>query len=255
MKFRVMVTNLLYFTVVFIVAVLIATQGISRKVNTYKATEQPIFFSVEKERISIANSVTGRVDLVMVATGDHVNKGDLLVKLVDDSLSQKILSLTELAEENISARTELELLKARASEYEIRAPRDGVVYQLHTAEGSYLTMNAPVLTLFADNNVKLVGELDQEQYVDIQKAKDIEVFSSRFEQVYKISFEGVGRVKSGIAPDDAKYEVRFKFFDADEGAAFIDGEALEVVSTTSADHGLRPSERVAKIWNSLILGR
>jgi hypothetical protein len=58
--------NGLYFSIVLIVAVVIATQALARRVNTYEATKQPLFFSVEKERVIISNSVTGRVDTVAV---------------------------------------------------------------------------------------------------------------------------------------------------------------------------------------------
>ncbi|MDD5083665.1 MAG: HlyD family efflux transporter periplasmic adaptor subunit [Candidatus Moranbacteria bacterium] len=247
--------NGLYFTVVLIVSLGIATQALARKVNTYEMTKQPLFFSIEKERVVISNSVTGRVIEVAVSTGQHVKKGDLLVRLADDSLGQRISSLQSLAEENLSARTELALLESKAADYEIKAPRDGVVYQIHSVEGSYLTMDSPVIVLFADSNVKITGTVNQSQYAEIQKSKDLDVYSPRFEQIYKISFEGVGRVQPATNSEESRYEVKFRFSDANEGAAFIDGEGLEVISKNKGDDATRPSFRVAKLWNSLILGR
>lgn len=246
--------NGLYFAVILIAAFGIATQALARKVNTYEMTKKPLFFSVEKERVVISNSVVGRVDEVAVNTGQHVRKGDLLVRLVDDSLGQRTSSLEALSDENLSAKTELAMIKAKASDYNIIAPRDGVVYQIQAAEGSYLAMNSPVIVLFADNNVKVSGTITQEQYAEVQKNKDLDVYSPRFEQIYGISFEGIGRVQPKTELEESKYEVKFRFNDADEGAAFIDGEALEVVSKNSGDEALRPSLRVAKLWNSLIMG-
>ncbi len=249
------VLNGFYFSLVFIAAVTIATQALARRVNSYEATKQPLFFSVEKERVIISNSVTGRVDIVAVTTGQHVKKGDLLVRLADDSLAQKLASLESFAEENLSAETELELLRAKASEYEIRATRDGVVYQIQAAEGSYLTMNSPLLILFADNNVKVTGMISQLQYAEMQKNKDLDVFSPRFEQVYSISFEGVGRVQPATNYEESKYEVKFRFSNPNEGAAFIDGESLEVVSREIEREAVRPSTRITSLWNALILGK
>lgn len=246
--------NGLYFTVVLVVALGIATQALARKVNTYEMTKKPLFFSVEKEKIVISNAVTGRVDTVAVNTGQHVKKGDLLVRLVDDSLGQRMSSLEALAEENLSAKTELSSLQAKASDYEMVAPRDGVVYQIQSAEGSYLTMNSPVIILFADSNVKVSGTINQEQYTEIQKNKDLDVYNPRFEQIYKISFEGIGRVQPATSVEESRYEVKFRFSDSNEGAAFIDGEGLEVVSKNTDDEATRPSLRVARLWNSLILG-
>lgn len=247
--------NGLYFTIVLVVAVGISTQALARRVNTYEATKTPLFFAVEKERVLISNSVTGRVEEVTVTTGQHVRKGDLLVRLADDTLGMRMSSLEELAEENLSAKTELALLQAKASEYELRAPRDGIVYQIQAAEGSYLTTNSPVLILFADSNVKVSGMVNQIQYAEIQKNKNIDVFSPRFEQVYSVSFEGVGRVQPATNFEESKYEIKFRFTNTDEGAAFIDGEGLEVVAKDTGDEAIRPSVRITNLWNSLILGK
>lgn len=248
--------NTAYFVGVLLIALAISTQALARRVNTYEATRKPLFFSVEKEQVEVTNSVTGRVDYVAVTTGQHVSKGDLLVRLVDDSLSQRIASLESFAETNLSAKTELEVLKARLSEYEIRAARDGVIYSIDAVEGSYLNSNSSILTLFADSNVKVVGILDQSQYAEIQNNRQLDVYSPRFEQVYNISFEGVGRVvdpKEGS--NSANYEVKFKFTDPNEGPAFIDGERLEVISGNGDEEVMHPSMKITKMWNTLILGK
>ncbi|MCA9365198.1 MAG: HlyD family efflux transporter periplasmic adaptor subunit [Candidatus Moranbacteria bacterium] len=247
------ILNGIYFLVVFSVAFVIATQALSRRVNSYEATQTPLFFSVEKERVVLSNSVTGRVDSIEVLTGQHVREGDLLVRLVDDSLAERVETLESLSEENLSARTELALLKAKESSYEIRAPRDGVVYEVQAAEGSYLSTNSPVVILFADDNVKIFGTVNRAQYADIQSDKDVDVYNSRFEQVYKISFEGVGRVQSSTGLEE-RYEINFRFSDSNDGAAFIDGEGLEVISKNTDGEATRPSERVRDLWNKLILG-
>jgi HlyD family secretion protein len=170
-------------------------------------------------------------------------------------MAQRLASLEVLAEDNLSAKTEFELLKAKASEYEIKATRDGVVYQIQAAEGSYLTMNSPLLILFADSNVKVTGMVNQVQYAEIQKNKDVDVFSPRFEQVYSLTFEGIGRVQPATNFEESKYEIKFRFSNLDEGAAFIDGEGLEVIAKEARDEAIRPSARIANLWNSLILGK
>lgn len=248
------ILNGLYFTFIFVVALVVSTQALARRVNTYEATKKPLFFSVEKERVILSNSVTGRVDLVAVVTGQHVRKGDLLVQISDDSMEGRMRSLKELADENLSAKTELTLLESKLPDYRILAPRDGIVYQIQVAEGSYLNMNSPVLILFADSNVKIVGAVNQSQYAEIQTNKDMDVYSPRFEQVYRISFEGVGRVQSSNGSEE-RYEIKFHFSDPNEGAAFIDGEGLEVIAKNSGDEeAVRPSTRVKNLWNKLILG-
>ncbi|MFA9262464.1 MAG: HlyD family efflux transporter periplasmic adaptor subunit [Undibacterium sp.] len=248
--------NAAYFVGVLLIALIISTQALARRVNTYEATKKPLFFSVEKEQVEVTNSITGRVDYVAVTTGQHVSKGDLLVRLVDDTLGQKLNSLESFAESNLSAKTELEVLKAKSSEYEIRAARDGVIYRIDAVEGSYLNTNSSILTLFADSNVKVVGILDQAQYAEIQNNRSLDVYSPRFEQVYNVSFEGVGRVVEPTeGSKDANYEVKFKFTDSNEGPAFIDGERLEVISSNGDEEVMHPSMKLTKMWNTLILGK
>ncbi|MEI9966272.1 MAG: hypothetical protein WDN67_01205 [Candidatus Moraniibacteriota bacterium] len=77
--------------------------------------------------------------------------------MADDSLASRLGSLEELAEDNISARTELALLESKRGDYEIQAPRDGSDIEIQAAEGSYLGMNSSILVLLADSDVKLTG--------------------------------------------------------------------------------------------------
>jgi multidrug resistance efflux pump len=249
--------NTLYFGFVLSVAFVVATQAIARKVNTYNSTQSPFFIMVDKEELVLSNSVPGRVDQVLVKAGDHVKKDDLIVKLVDDSLQGRIESLTPLAKDNLSARTELALLSARTQEYEIKAPRDGVVYSIDAAEGSFLNVSYPIATLFLDQNVKLTGTLDKRQYARIQKERELNVYSPRLEQVFKVAFSGVGKVLASGRSDDSRYETFFRFSDDEEGLAFIEGESLEVISNDadSGNDGKRPGTRLAEFWNAFILGK
>ncbi|MDP1620196.1 MAG: HlyD family efflux transporter periplasmic adaptor subunit [bacterium] len=247
--------NSAYFVAVFVLAFGIATQALVRRVNGYEATKKPLFFSINKENIILSNSVAGRIENVAVSTGEHVHKGDLLVSIVDDSMTQRIIALKGLANNNISAETELETLKSRVGEYEIRAPRDGVIYYISAAEGSYLNASSPILTMFADSNVKIMGMVNQEQYTKIQQNKEIDVYSPRFEQVYKIIFTGVGRVQAATNSEESKFEIQFRFADEENGAAFIEGEQLEMIARNDTDDAaLKPSFRIAKLWNNMILG-
>lgn len=251
-QYRNVAVNTFYFVAVFALALAIASQALARRVNTYEITKQPLLFSVSKEKVVISNAVTGRVDEVPVTIGQHVRKGDLLVRLSDDTLAKRLDTLRNVSEDNLSARTELELLQTQTQAYEIRAPRDGVIYQIDVAEGSYLNSSTAVLTLFADTNVKLVGSVSPTQYAEIQKNKDLDVYADRFEQVYKVTFQGVGRVVPGNRYDESKYEVQFRFADDEDGAAFIEGETLEVVSPNQDNQASRPSLRLTRLWNKLM---
>ena len=241
-----------YFTVVFLLAFGIAAQALVRRVNGYESTQAPLLFSVEKENVILSNAVAGRIDNVAVSTGQHVNKGDLLVSIVDDATTQRMIALENLAKDNISAQTELATLQAQAGDYEIHAPRDGVIYQISAAEGSFLTASSPVLTMFADSNVKITSMVNQEQYAQIQQNKEMDVYSPRLQQIYKIDFVGVGRVQPATANEESKFEMQFRFADDNDGAAFIEGEQLEAVAKSSNNDAVKPSMILANLWNRVM---
>lgn len=249
------IINSFYFVLVFGVALAVATLALTRKINSYQASRQPILFNIKKQEIVITNSVNGRLEKLSVTPGQHVNKGDLMAQLVDETIDSKLSSLESVSTDNLSARTEAQILKAQKPQYEIRAPRDGVIYRIDVAEGTYLNQTTPMLVLFADQDIKLVGYVNAENYAKIQKDKTLDVYSPRFGQVYSIVLEGAGRVIPATQYAESKYELQFRFVDPDEGTAFIQGEGLEVISETKQDTAMTPADRIAQFWNSFIVGK
>jgi hypothetical protein len=249
------------FLVVFLGAFGIATQALVHKINTYNLTNKIFFLSVDKEDVAVSSTIAGRVTEILVEPGAHVSEGEILVRLVDESLLPKIEALEDVARENLSARTELELIRARAGEYDIRAPRDGVIYQLTATKGSYVQGGTQVATLFADQGVTLVGEIKPQQYALIEKNRGMSVFSPRLGQVYTVYFHGIGRVLEKEVFSDGKtsqkeeyYEVKFNLANESEGASFIEGERFEVVPEQQKKDRLKPAFQLARLWNGLVLG-
>ncbi len=248
------ILNSIYFLLVFVVAFAIATLALVRKVNSYEASREPLFFSVLKENIQMTSPVSGRLDSVEVKTGQHVKRGELVAQLSDESLERKLIALEEVGDQNLSASTEAQVLRSQKEQFSIRAAKDGVIYKIESAAGSYVGPGSPLITMFADEKVKLIGYVNPTQYAEIQRNKDMNVFSSRFQQIYKITLEGVGRVQSGEGLDQNKYEVIFGFVDTEEGPAFLEGESLEVVSAQNNDDVKRPVTRIVELWNRFIIG-
>jgi multidrug efflux pump subunit AcrA (membrane-fusion protein) len=245
----------IYFIVVFVVALSLSTLALTRRLNSYEASQSPLLLHIEKDEIVITNSVSGRVDKVLVSPGQHIKKGDLLVQLNDEITDAKLSTLDEIAKDNTSARTEAMLLRAQSPQFELRAPRDGVVYKVSVVEGSYLSGNTPVVTMFSDSNVKLLGTVSPEQYVDLQKEKKLDAFSSRREQIYSVKLEGVSRVLPPTQDSASKYELYFNFINPDDATAFIQGENLDVVAKSRDGDSLKPGYLIAKFWNSFIIGK
>jgi Biotin-lipoyl like/HlyD family secretion protein len=255
--------NSLYLIVVFVVVFLVATQALVRKINTYTLTDSILFLTVDKPDVSVATTVAGKVDEILIKSGDHVKEGDILLRLTDEANEERIQVLRGLAAQNLSANTELQLLRARTEEYEIKAPRDGVVYEVLVAKGSFLQNGSAVASLFADDEIRLVGSIRPDQYPLIEKNRGITVFSPRLGQAYTVLFQGVGKVKEE-APfitaegteviQEEKYEISFILKDESQGSSFIEGERLEVIPSDRNEDEIKPLNRLVKIWNSLILG-
>jgi hypothetical protein len=255
--------NSFYVAIVFCVVFFVATQALVRKMNTYTLAESLLFLTVDKPDINVANTISGKVDEILVKSGDHVQEGDTLVRLSDESVATRMSVLRSLASENLSANTELQLLRARSDEYEIKAPRDGVVYQVLAAKGSFMQTGSTAVTLFADDEIHLIGSIRPNQYPLIEKNRGITVFSPRLGQAYTVFFQGVGKIKED-APfitaegtelvQEEKYEISFTLKDEEQGVSFLEGERLEVIPDNHDADQAKPLNRLVSIWNSLILG-
>lgn len=254
-KLKLLLINMTYVIVMFAAAFLISTLALTRRINSYESSLQPISLNVQKEEISITNSVSGRVESIKVVNGQHVRKNDVLVLLYDDASSARLKALKSVEGENISAKAEAKVIQAKESQYVIRAPRDGVIYKILVNEGSYAREESELLTLFADDNVKLVGYMNVTQYSQLDKNRELSVFSQRFEEEYGVVLEGAGRVISATQSESAKYELQFAFMDQTEGAAFIQGEALSVIVGSENTTYLSPARKIARIWNSFIIDK
>lgn len=248
---------------VFLAAFAIAAQALVHKINTYNLTNKVFFLSVDKEDVAVSSTISGRVTEILVEPGAHVSEGELLIRLVDESILPKVEALEDVARENLSARTELELIRARSGEYEIRAPRDGVIYQITATKGSYVQGGTQVATIFADQGVTLVGEIKPQQYALIEKNRGMSVFSPRLGQVYTVYFHGIGRVlekeifsgnNGQVTQKEEYYEVKFTLANESEGSAFIEGERFEVVPEQQKKDRLKPAFQLARLWNGLVVG-
>lgn len=262
-----------YLILVFVFAFAIATQALMHKINNYELNKSLIFLLVKKERVDVSTTVPGRVEEILVRPGAHVNEGDVVVRLKDEGRDLKIAALRPVAAQNLSARTELELLLSQENEYELRAPRAGVVESIFSTKGTTVINGAVVLTVYADDELELVGLIRPEQYNLIDKHRSISIFNPRLGQAFTASFQGITGVRDDLLPDGTiapaqqpagqstnnqqpveMYEIRFALNEKEEGASFIEGERLEVISENADIEQEKPIYRLAKLWNSLILG-
>lgn len=261
--------NGLSIVVVFLFAFGIATQALMHKINNYELNKSLVFLNVKKERVDVSTTVSGKLEQVLVRQGDHVLEGQIVARIHDDGRTAKIVALRDLAPQNLSARTELELIISQEDEYEIKAPRDGIVERVLITKGASAVEGTTLMILFADDNLELVGTIRPDQYTLIDKHRSVSIFNSRLGQAFTASFQGISGIRDDLLPDGAlltptqvrtdqaknqMYEIRFSLNEKEEGSSFLDGEKLEIISEDVDVEQLKPLYRLAKIWNSLILG-
>lgn len=246
------VINSMYFLVIFLVALAFATLSLARRLNSYDANHPDQTLIINKDSITLSNVVSGQIEKILVREGQSVKKGELLIMLQDTVSDAKIASLESVASENISARTEAQVLRAQEGYYEIRAPEDGVVYAIHTVEGTYLSTPTKLIDIFADKDVKLVGYFNPTQYTEILRQPKLDVYNNRLEQIFEINFTAVSQViQEG---DQSEYELLFSFNQPDDAVSFVQGEKVTIVAKSRDDQSSRPEEMIKRFWNSFILG-
>ncbi len=264
---KTVVVNGLYLGAAFLFAFMIATQALMHKINNYELNKSLIFLTVKKERVDVSTTVAGRIEEILVRQGSSVKEGEIVARLKDEGRELKIAALRPVAGANLSARTELELLLAQEDEFEIRAPRSGVVERVYSTKGTSVIEGSVLLTVYANDDLELVGTIRPEQYNLIDKHRSISVFNPRLGQAFTASFQGITGVRDDLLPDGTSapvqndavkknemYEIRFSLNEEEEGGSFIEGEKLEVISENADVEQLKPLYRLARMWNSLILG-
>lgn len=241
--------SVFYYSLIFLVVFIISTLALTRKVNRFK--DGPIFevFEVDKEEVVISTAVDGNVKAVLVEEGEHVKVGDILVELSDDSLLDRLEVLESFSDENLSAKTEAELLKSTTADFVVRAPRDGVVKEVLIAPGSAVSSNSKAMTLYADTGADVVTFMSKDSLRGIQKSSEVEVYSPRLEQYFTLTYKGVNQAVEG---SESEYKAYFSFVNEDSSSYFFDGEKLQKTQA-GGDDLVSPSEFVAEIWNSLIV--
>jgi len=135
------------------------------------------------EEVDIVSKVSGKVTAVFFKEGSKVKKGDLLVKIYDEDL-QAQLRRSEIQEKMLSEKLErqrvllskdavsreafdqlqtdynviladINLLKVRIAETEVRAPFDGIIGFRYVSEGTYVTPQVKIAHLVDQSYLKL----------------------------------------------------------------------------------------------------
>ena len=154
------------------------------------------------EEVEIRSEVSGRIRTINFTEGNQVNKGDLLVKIVDDELQAQLKRLIlqeSLAKEDVKRKTklleldaisqeefdqgqnqllviqaDLELLKAQIEKTEIRAPFNGLIGLRYASPGGFLSSSTLITRLLDIDPVKIEFSVPEKYLGQINKNTIIE---------------------------------------------------------------------------------
>ena len=176
-----------------VVRVMIANPG--RLTETIRASGTLL----ADEEVDLSFETSGKINTINFAEGTHVKKGQLLARLNDDELEAelgKLKILQKLAQEKAerqevllqkeavsqesydqlktdlqSINSEIEILLARISETEIRAPFDGIIGLRSVSEGAYVTDATIIARLVKIQPLKIEFSIP-ERYAGLVKPGD-----------------------------------------------------------------------------------
>jgi membrane fusion protein (multidrug efflux system) len=164
------------------------------------------------EEVDIVSKVSGKVTGVFFTEGTVVKKGDLLVKIYDEDL-QAQLRRSEIQEKMLSEKLErqrvllskdavsreafdqlqtdynviladINLLKVRIAETEVRAPFDGVIGFRYVSEGSYVQPSVKIAHLIDPSMLKLEFAIPEKYVSEALMGKRVSFYTQGYDDEF-----------------------------------------------------------------------
>jgi HlyD family secretion protein len=159
------------------------TQSASAAVGSVTSTGSGTFtYGTEKP---VTANVSGEVSAVRVTEGDRVSKGDVLVVLTSDSVTDSVQNASESlrnAEINLESRYE------KLDDYTITAPIQGTIIDKNYNAGEITESNQVLCTIYDLSYLTMTLSVDELDIADIQVGQTVEVTADAVEGK---TYEGV----------------------------------------------------------------
>jgi RND family efflux transporter MFP subunit len=197
--------------------------------------EDKVFAAIlnpEKE-LMVVSQTQGEVEQVNAEVGDHVNKGDVIVRVDDDILQANLLvaaanlekakkdleRFENMIEENGVTQDQLEKMRLnlknteanyltllkRIDQATIEAPFTGYINQMFTQEGSMLGPGTPVFEIVDIRKFKLKLNASEEEIIGIQEGMRAVITPKAIDTV---TLEGKVTAKAMSAGMSQQYQVQ-----------------------------------------------
>ena len=243
--------NTIFFTIVILLAFVMATISLTKKVNEARAQyDRGLKGAVIKQVVPVMSFSRGIVKKIHVRVGQEVKKNDLIIELENPELVGKIKALQNYPD-NVSAQTEARVAEEELKGLRIFSPINGVVTEVLATEGSPVDGLTEILTIDSNDNILLLANLTDDQYLAVQSLQEARAYSKRLNQNFVIQ-------PDILQPDVKLNDVNvksiglfFTFKDKDEAASLLNNEDLELQLIQKDTNAIKPMDYIVNFWNAL----
>jgi multidrug efflux pump subunit AcrA (membrane-fusion protein) len=245
--------NTLFFTIIIVIAFAVATIALTRKVNDYRQQyNKGIKGTVIKEVVPVLSFSKGIVRKIHIKVGEKVKKHELLVE-VDNPVLQGKVNALQAYPDNISAQTEAKVAQQELGSLNIYSPLDGVVSDITVVEGTPVEELGKVVMLYANENMRLLGDLSVNQYTVVQQLQQIQAYSPRLNQTFTI-IPDILKPDEKTASDfaDKKISLYFVFKNKRDAISLLNNEDLDLQLAKQDEISTKPIDIFVDFWNSTL---
>ena len=246
-------------------AVIIKKQPLSDRINR-------VGTAIPDEEVDLSFESSGKITDIFFQEGMPVQKGELLAKINDKPLQaelKKMEAQIPLARERVTRQgtllqkeavsleaveqvttalevllADIELVKARILQTELRAPFDGIVGLRLVSEGAYATPSTVVVNLTRISPLKIEFSIPERYASDVSNGTDLTFYLEDVQQKMHDFKAKVYAVESKVTLDTRSLNVRATF--PNEKKTILPGRLLtiEIVTKAIEDALTVPSEAI-----------
>lgn len=249
--FRTLITNIGVGFSVFLLVVIVTGIALVQKVGNYQETGNSVELTVSKKEYKLVSFTSGTVTSVNVEVGQRVKKGDLILETTNSIRNRQISVLESFGRDNVSAQTQLALLKSQKEQERVVSPTDGVIVEV-ASEGEVIFDQQRIGLIYADARIELISNLSVEDYTLVKKAAtSIPVEHTRLKRSYTVAFDGVRQEQKVDDSNQDRLRVSFILSDPADGANMLQGEKLVLNLNDLQDAGDRPLNKLFNAYRNL----
>lgn len=243
-KLFVLFLNLLFFTAVTGIAVVIAMYAYTNKIS--KTDNESIQGTVRKKNLIVFAGTKGIIRKIDVRTGQEIAKGDLLAEL--SPLEDKAATLSARKE-----NTTKQAGKKNDNTF-IRSPVNGVVSNIILNENMPVDEDTRLLSLYSNEDIQFSVDLTLDQYQKLTQSAETSAYSNRLNENYLIKFDTLNpeeHLDTSLTKPEKKIGILFSFVKDQDAKQLLNNEDLDLKINRKQPYG-KVTGFIMDFWDSLI---